>query len=907
MANHPGFIPDSSFKPDAAQPAPAAAPAPGPAPASAGPAGFIPDSQFQSDEEKFGSPLEQLKAGAEGIARGASLGLSDVAETKLGVSTPEAVRARREENPFTSFMGEAVGAVAPILATEGAAAPAALGVVSRGALTGGVLGAGSAISDMALGDPNLSAQKVLAHIGMGVALGAGGGLLEKGIAAVPALWRSIVAKEAPAAATAAGETVAAGVAKPIASLDEAAARLESAKKYGAANVEKPQAAELRDALSRVDLGEWAPPEAQINAIANADAVSEWNLAREMSGKAGDTVRGIESMQKQAATAGLDSTIESLSPAIKPTSDAIEAGERASAAFAAVDKAERQRLGPIFQEMKKAQTGPAIDHLAPVVDSVTRAVPEAARMFDTEAGKFAIKPWNPQWGLDEPAYNAIKKVVESIKSENPEGVEALIGLRRSILPPGAIPESKQLRPLQATMMDYIQGTLDRAGVSVQARNAFKDWRKLEENKSIIERTFGATIGSDAFSKALGKSEAAISGNIFRNDATVEAAKAILPKEKFNELLANYLAHQREKATDLGVFKSGQFARALKSKDSALSVALADNPQHLQRLHDLTTVMRILPDAPSMNTSGTAKTALAMIKQSMHAESAYAVLPKLLAGAKELMEGKLAEIRLNDELAGRASKIAQLKSLQGMAKKAEEKIAGGARAVWGSPLPKALIIEGGDRLSESAYDEHVKQIRKLSENPDLMSHHLESSTVALSGAAPNITQGVQSTIARGVQFLATKIPGENSPLLLAEKYKPSNADKLKFGKYYNAVNNPTRVLAEVKRNKLNPETMEALQAVHPDLLDDMRMQVMSHFSKEKAKSLSYSQKAALSQFLGQPLDENMTAKATAQNQIVFASPSLSEQAAPKPTRATIGGMKKLNVSGRAATQQQEQREK
>lgn len=897
------FIPDQDFKPD---PPMAIAQGSSPRPGM-GPPSFVPDSQFQADEDKYGEPGEQLKAGVEALARGATLGGSDFAETKLGISTPEAVRGRREANPVTSFLGEAVGSTAPILLTEGAAAPAALGVVAKNALIGGVLGAGNVVSDMALGEPNLNAQKILADIGGGIVAGAGFGLLEKGIQAIPAIWRG-AAKEAPKVGEAA--TVAAGTAKPISSIDEAAQRLETAKKYGGLVTDSPQAAEAADALTRVDLGEWNPPEAQLRALADPTQPTEWSLAREMSGKAGETVRGIEAAQKQSAVSQLDRTIEELSPGVKPTADAAEAGKRATQAFTDQYQAEKEGLKPVFEALKATEVA-GVDHAPGMVDAFTQAVPGVARMFDTEAGGLVIKPYQSNWGIAKSTYSAVKEAVESLQEGKTAGIEDLLNVRSGLKQHANVleqgPGPAQIRSLGAAAMDRIQQVLDESGYNLKTRATLKDYAINEQEREIIEKTFGSSVGNQQFgAKAMkGLVNESIGDKMFANSANVRAAKKILSPDKFNESLANWISEYREKSTDKGVFSSNKFNSFLRKNEDALKEAFAGNPS-FQRIKDLTTAMRILPDAPSINPSGTAKTVVEMVKHAAHAESLYAVLPKLLGGARDLLEGKMAEFRLNQELAGRASQSAQLKTLQGVANRMQEKISSGARAVWGSPLPKSLVIEGGERLSKTQFDETTDRLKQLSADPNALLDHMSTSTEALAHAAPNITQGIQSTITRGVQFLTSKIPTAPQSLLLSHPYEPSRAEIQKFGTYLNAVNHPVSALTQVKKAQLSPETMEALQVVHPHLLEEMRKEVMTRFTPDKAKDLSFAHKSALSQFLGQPLTENMTPMATAQNQIVYASPNRSTQSAPKVTRASIAGMRKLDTSGRAATETQRERE-
>src|SRR4051812_5899138 len=59
-----------------------------------------------ADQEKYGEGIgNEARAGLEGAARGATFGLSDAAQTALGVSS-EGLRQRKERNPISSTVGE---------------------------------------------------------------------------------------------------------------------------------------------------------------------------------------------------------------------------------------------------------------------------------------------------------------------------------------------------------------------------------------------------------------------------------------------------------------------------------------------------------------------------------------------------------------------------------------------------------------------------------------------------------------------------------------------------------------------------------------------------------------------------------------------------------------------------------
>lgn len=178
--------------------------------------GFNPEAFLKEAEaEEFDRPIA---AGLAGAARGLSFGLSDVGLTQTGLVAPETLKKLEEYNPTASTVGEIAGVVAPSLVTGGAglvgsavkgAGSAVRGVSAlgslteaavlnsfakeaatttakkilqtatatgaRGAIEGAFYGAGQVVSEAALGDKDLNAEKILSTIGLSSLLGGGVG------------------------------------------------------------------------------------------------------------------------------------------------------------------------------------------------------------------------------------------------------------------------------------------------------------------------------------------------------------------------------------------------------------------------------------------------------------------------------------------------------------------------------------------------------------------------------------------------------------------------------------------------------------------------------------------------------------------------------------------------------------
>jgi hypothetical protein len=878
-------------------------------------------------EEQYGTPEQQALAGIEGAARGATLGGSDIFETGTGLSTQAAIKARMATNPGTSFAGNVLGSGALIGLTGGLAAPVegAAGLIGAGALAarvagytaeGAMFGAGNAVTDAALGDPDLNASKILAHVGMGAALGAGLGVLSKGIEAMPALWRASKAAEdlnAPAPSDVPSPPGSppeppTGPAPVLnvemkgiqpTSFEEMGKRVQDAVNYGGESLERPAAAVLDDALSRVEMANPVHP-LQRQSLENQEAQNLYNVARELPGKEGEAIRGMETLQKQELVGKTDKAIKDLSPSVAPTADAVEGGNRASKIFTDQYQTEKKELGPVFEGFKTQAAGGEMDHVPGVIDKITDAVPGVSKMFDTESGNLHILPYSETGGsIDKSTYSAVKEMIGFLDSGEgqPKTVRDLLDARDAlkqhvnILDQGKGPA--QVRSIQAAMTDYIQNVSDNPAI----RDALKRYAINEQERGVIEKVFKASVGSPEFGVMAKGSAESIGDKIFSNTATVNAAKSILPPDKFNQILANWISEAKAAATDKGAFSSNKFGSFLRKNQDALGVAFSDNPAGLQRLKDLTTIMRILPDAPSINPSGTAKTIYSALKD---AHGIYDVFKNVAGFAKDKFADYQTKEQVSAALAGKADQSSKLNSIQGIVNRVTKSISSGAKAIFTGNAARGGAIGGADKLTDDEYLKQVNQIKKLNNDPHAMLDHLSGNTEALYAAAPHITQGIHNSMIAGVQFLNSKIPQPSDQMTLSPEWNPSKSQRFKFENYYRAVNDPVSVLGDVKNNSLTNESLEALQSVHPKLLQDMRQKVIEQMNPEDAKDMSYSSKLNLAKFLGQPLDQNMMPVMIAANQATFNAPQLGQQSAPQSGAKTgRGSMKSLAFADRVKT--------
>lgn len=877
------------------------------------------------DDLKYDDIGQQAIAGAEGLARGVSIGGSDWAERALGVPA-EDIAGRARVNPMTSGIGNIIGTGAIIYGTGGLAAPieGAIGATTAGAkigtaalgmgIEGGLLsGAQTAISDSALGDPSLNAQKIATSAGLGFLFGAGAGAISRGLQ-LSGVFRAREASsgeikgpgsleehiQGSPEGTIVEDTNVPKYGIDKTSLEDMAARNKDAS-YRGESVDLPEGRALEEAASRVELDN-PVHKLQSDSLANAEARDLYRTAKEMPGEEGEILRNHEALQKQELNKRTDNSIKEIAPEHEPIADATKGGEHAVDAFTEQYRSEKKKLAPLFEELKTLEQGEGSDHLAPVIENFVQKLPEVSNMFELSAAEetAGIKPYQSKMGIDKSTYTAVKEAVESLKE--PVTAQDLVNIRKGLSQnidlTSAGEAAGQIRSLKAGMMDYIQGHIDNlADLSdnpIKIRDIMKRYAINEQERGVIEKTFGASVGSPEYGVLSRVKPEQVGDKIFSNTANIKAARNILGDKKFNEVLANYLAEQREKFTVDGVFSSNKFGSFLKRNAAELREAFAKSPDKLQKIKDYNTISRILPDAKSINPSGTAKTLFGTLK-------AHSLLD-FASNIKEFGGDKFKEIlmrkELNEYLKGESSKINSLRTIKNSADKVTEKIESAAKSIFTEKNIRSLIPTGVKIMNDNEYNKVTKKIKNLAMDMNHMMDTMSADTDHLNEVAPNITQGLNATMVAGMNFLNSKIPQQAGGFVLSGESKPSVAQIQKFSNYYNVVDNPLTIFHQLKDNSISGDSIEALNVVYPQLYADMKQKVINNFDIEKAKKLDFASKISLAKFLGQPLDEHMTPQAIVGYQTAYLHPNMQEMN-PGMARPSAKGMEKFDKAGRSAT--------
>lgn len=197
-------------------------------------------------------------------------------------------------------------------------------------------------------------------------------------------------------------------------------------------------------------------------------------------------------------------------------------------------------------------------------------------------------------------------------------------------------------------------------------------------------------------------------------------------------------------------------------------------------------------------------------------------------------------------------------------------GTARVTVAEPVLGAAVREGEKserKAREKAYPRaDFKRERERLAAYQAAPERARPALAQLDGVSPTLAAKAEQVVRRGADFLQSKLPSEQgrqtsiAPHL--ERYEPSLSDQTRWLRYQRAVSDPSTILDDMIAGRLTPEAVEALAAVYPKQLQQIRAVVTMQLGE--VKSLSYSQKVQLSTLLGVPGDATMTASFVARVQ-------------------------------------------
>lgn len=831
------------------------------------------------NEQKYGTPGQQLQTGVEGAVRTATFGAVP------GFGKAEDIRGRQTENPISSGFGEAipfiaeqfapgVGAIGAITAVPkaitgaGEAIKAASGLTGVGAKAlqyaaeGAIMQGSSEVSKMLLKDPDSSVPNALVNEGMAALLGGALGAAAGGIGKTASLWESKFG----------GKAADAVIDKSLP--DIATQELHS-------GMEIPGT--LRDALS-----------------GNQDAYNRVQVLQ----KADDTYAGklmrkdIDSVYGQAQDKALE-TLGADHKLVDKAPDAYATGIALKDALTEGVKAGRDVYGPIYDKLKPQYKNIPIhaDQKASLAGALMNKLSEAG--IGTLEGS-----------AERSTMNNLFKSLDSIT--NAEGIKNLnTGLNNAAKNPEiqrlAAVAGPTIKEFESNIIQSHLGATDATGELLKSRKIADEAYKhamgiMSDLKTSLG--LGRFKGPNGFLRAL---EEKAPEQIAQRLSTKNRQELIeLLEKKFPkaaEILKGY--HLNNMLHDAEMKTGGLNTR--KFLNNFLDTG--ETPQHIQnlvagkdglattRLRAIKDILNALPaDGNPSNTasmlnklwSGKVGTiAGGILGVGGHGHLTGGMLgglgEKVLSEIKPFLSYKILEMRA----AGTHIVPGNVKALMDYAHSVAQGHALVGKAVnsifnANAPtLPASKMPKDADRKSLD------KSSERILKDPTALTNTAKNLQSILPDHAP--TLGMTAT--KTANYINSIKPRPSLGLPMDSKIPPTKGQISEYNRQLDIIQQPLIAIQHIKTGSLTPQDIKTLETCHPGMCQQLRREISSHLNE--ASTLPYKTKLSLSLFMAQPMDSTMTPMAIVSAQPMPAMvPQQQGGAAPKKiSQSAASGLNKM----------------
>lgn len=808
---------------------------------------------------------------------------------------------------------------------------------TQGAVEGSLFTAGQLANEYTLGNPNFNGENLLHNVGIGAVLGGVfGGTLETaligGKGAVSKLWGK--AEDATTK-----ELTHIGTQEAAEKLSLQAADEKAMVGVGGAFDESTaEKAIVADAMKNPNVIVDPPIlPAQLEQFSSPESKAIYQGMRESNEEVGKEIVAREQLQKKSILKSITGIVDSISDA--PATKTIEqAGKRAVKTVEDVYESVQAELKPFWKKMSERGKTSVI-HPGEAIDYIEKAIPGISDHmdFDGIGGLVKLNKWEAGLPWKRDTHKAIQDVLNIVNQENLT-LGNVANLRSNLYELATKFDTGtqargEIDQVRKQLLDFMQNVAGDDSI----RENLRKYAKNEQFRDTMEYVLGGSLrAGNNLKKAISPEDAL--KKIFSDSPTVARVRQELGEAKFNELLKDYLHHEMQSAYDpaTGNFLSNKMKKLLSDyggKGIELTEAFGGNQSKLKDLRDYNALLRNIPDAPSSNPSHTAKqkgfndrikdvATSALFLLSPQTEIARVGFEKIgqalgskaddLVSRRTLfnMEKGMDAVAARKEAERTLMRYRVLERIEKARDVTNKKIESGVKNILsGAELAKKssgkaaeLVVTGVDRGKNVAvkddYEKKSNKIRIMAQNPEQTMTGLADATEALHEFAPQTATAFHTTIAKGVQFLDSKIPMSPGHYPMGSEFTPSKAEMQTFLSYYDMVESPLKVMDKIKLGLLTPNDMEVMSSVHQETYQKIQKQILlSHDPKQK---VSYQTKMMLSLFMGQPMDGSLTQESILTNQLAIAGPSQQDQG--MMPQATPARADKLDVAGRSMTPMQ-----
>ena len=888
-------------------------------------AGYTPASHdqvqaFHAEQEKqakFGGTAGELKAAGIGALQGISLGVGAPLAEKAGLWSPETRKGLEEVNPNAYLAGEVGGALAPALLTGGSSAGvgaaaratgsglaatagrAVTGAVERAlvregsgvaagalakaaavgagsAVEGAFWGTGQVVGEALLGDPQLTAERAVAEIGLSAALGGG---LGSALGAAEVLVPAAVRGTSKAAGAVFGK--AKGVVEEVAEKAAGEEHKVTARLILENHLKVDQLDKAVDGAA--DYLKWAKPDTAQFILDNAEAIAAVEKR----------VPGLTNTLSRANRDTAEMLLEYADSLLRDPADALRLAKRQAGAIQevvdSVEEAKRLAFKTARPEevetlLNKRFKGLPDEDVSNAAQDYRKSLRSAATKMENNPSEFSkstaklleerfdhlgaqlagAPPERVFVVLDDTKKWMDKHLIKwqaSLKmlpSEDEQVARALRGNLKNLLEDEKIwgPAAARQAAFNNAASDYLEalrwmkkGRFNFMTEQLDAKTGEASWKvdpiKLETWFNQMAKAKGEAR-SEVFDNFLDKSKKMLA-QVEETHRT--AGTPGFDRAKLEELIAKTEAITKETTTTAKVTQTWN----LLNSSNPWGANVIAQPSLEERIAR-SGLMMVSPFAAGL--ASTAKATYETFKDP-------AKMVRILSTVERLGQKTAAAVERGADLAVRGA-------------------VRGSEGMRGYAAHKML---------------EPKEVSDHQADPEALLDKLSKAVGPMSEAAPDAAQAVHTTVSRALAFLESKLPRPEPTGPLAGLRTPSASEMATYRRYAEAVEKPQRLLEQAAHGRVTPEAVEAVSTVYPELFAQMQNAVMDKIAEMKG-IVPYQQRLALSLILGQDLDGSSLPPALAANQNALRTAELRKQT--QSGAAPVGAANRVMTSTQASSQ-------
>lgn len=383
---------------------------------------------------------------------------------------------------------------------------------------------------------------------------------------------------------------------------------------------------------------------QKEAYTNKTAYDSYSAQREAPTKAASTLRDYESLQRNEGIKKIQDTIDSLSDDVQKSK--VDRGENIVGKVADVYERNKARTAPLFNEIDSIQV-PQKYNGDFIRKSMANDLGLKDYFYESDTGP-KLLPYDRRMGISKKAYDIVNSTMDTLNN-NQLSMKELRSIRESLRADkalGATADNAVIERARSSILGHMEDVAQQARPDLNIRDTFRDYAKNEAMVDQLEKVMGGKL-DEPFNIMKETKPEKVTKKLFSSTNSVKLAKEYLGDD-FNSVRANYLQELVDESSPNGVFSAQKFKTNLSKNMPQLKEAFADAPQAINRVDALSDFIRLIPEAPSANPSGTAKTIGQMIKED---PIGAAFRPKetlfkgLMGGAKNYLAEKKSEKAIN----------------------------------------------------------------------------------------------------------------------------------------------------------------------------------------------------------------------------------------------------------------------